>query len=56
MHRYQEDQKLERDIEMSGFLTRLGITSTAFVVVWACAAVAADAMLSSANVKTYHVW
>ena len=41
---------------MNGFLSRLGIISAAFVVVWACAAAAADATLSSANAKTYHVW
>jgi hypothetical protein len=41
---------------MNGSLTRLGITSTAFVVVWACAAGAANARLSAANVKTCHVW
>ncbi len=41
---------------MNGFLTRFGITSGAFVLAWACPAVAADATLSSANVKACHVW
>ncbi len=41
---------------MNGLLTRLGITAAAFIVVWAYAAVAADATVTTANVKTCHVW
>ena len=41
---------------MNGFLARLGITSAAYVVVWACAAVVADDTLPSAKGKTCHVW
>ena len=41
---------------MSGFLTQLGVTSAVSVAMWAHAAVAADATLSSADGKTCHVW
>jgi hypothetical protein len=43
-------------MEMNGSLKRSGITSAALVIVWACAAAAAGATLSSASVKQCHVW
>jgi hypothetical protein len=43
-------------MDKSGFHIRLGITSAAWGIVWAYAAMAADATLSSSEVKTGYVW